>query len=333
MPEIEDTPKTRRERLRRLLLRSVPALIPWVGDLWKDAFDEFTDDEVDQSLARLEGYAQASEDAQRGILYEILRVRSTSTRAVKLLESLRRRERRPSLLHHLLEKDWGNARFLFAQLQSPDERRVCEGIDFEFRGNYLGLLEEWVQEVLEPDKIPFQFHMYPVMIAFPEDYESYAWRFRNPPFERVNTPALIKEARVVPDGDDFYFESGLRVELPQLPTLSGFIHSIDSSTGMPTDVRDTPNSEYWGSFYWVKPRGLRSVVGGIGVADPLEAMYGTAVWWDYLDARSFFGLKIVGETPERQAKRQESLTNAYREMLRSFPEEEVRCRLTRRWAA
>lgn len=60
--------KSTRDKLKRLLTRSVPAALPWVGNIWKDTVDEFTDNEVDHALQRLEAFAEIDIDEQRKIL-------------------------------------------------------------------------------------------------------------------------------------------------------------------------------------------------------------------------------------------------------------------------
>jgi hypothetical protein len=291
----DTTSDTTREKLKRLLIRSVPGALPWVGDLWKDIIDEFTNDEVDAALGRLESLAHADLATQREVLIEVLRLRGIADTAGRFVHRMERREQTQQLLRFLLEMNWGNARFLHGMLQSPEGRWISRGVDLEFRKAYPNLLDKWAVEGGDGGVFPFIISMTVQMVAFPDGYEAYAWRFREPDLKPSNVPRLVHPENLGTDGKELYFEGARVREIPQLPLESGFIHGMDESTGLPIDVRNEPSDEYWGAFYWVQPTGLRSVVFGLGVADPLEARFGTAVWWDYTQSRPFFGITFVME--------------------------------------
>lgn len=308
-----------RDKFRRLLVRSVPATIPWVGNLWKDIVDEFSDDEVEQALGRLENFSQADADAQRELLVEVLKLREIAGLAQRFVYRMEHREHTPHVLRFLLERNWGNSRFLFEMSLNPEGRRLCRAVDLDFRKAYPDLLDRWVRDIAPEDSFPFVVAMTATMVGFPEDFESYAWRFRDPELKPSSVPQLIQPKRLGTDGTELFFEGSEAIEVPTLPLDCGFIHGRDEGTGLPTDVRDEPSEQFWGAFYWVQPTGLRSVVMGLGVADPLESCFGTAIWWDHTESRPFFGIMVVqDDTPEVRTRRRDHAIRGYCEMLRQY---------------
>jgi hypothetical protein len=235
-----------------------------------------------------------------------------------IIDTIGRSLEHDRLLTHLLRIEAGNARFL-AQLQEAEDYwifRYNVGASRMFRDEFLTFLDE-----MYPDggpSPPFTLPMHDGVVAFPEGYEDYAHEIRDPPLERPTVPVLVELATLGKDDRGHFLQGGRRQVLPDLPMRNGFIQSVNLSTGLPDLVGDEPSNRYWGAYYWVKPRGLRIIVSGIAVADPLEAAYGRAVWWSTTEARPFFGFRPVRVrriTPETEREDADNLRAFYRQLV------------------
>jgi hypothetical protein len=225
-------------------------------------------------------------------------------------------ERRTSL-GGLLWADIGNARLLYSLQDQDDYVWLKLNADKAFRDSYLNMLDQAYPDINSTP--PFCFSMVDSLIAFPEDYQSYAHKFCNPVFKRSEHPVLIELTKPVKINGEIFLEGGNRTPIPYLPTRNGFIERIDERSGLPISISDEPCAEFWGAYYWVRPSGLRIVIKGIGVLDPMEVPYGTAIWWTPNDARPFFGVRPVRPlTDELRREMHDATMGRYSEMMQRY---------------
>lgn len=235
-----------------------------------------------------------------------------------LLKKLDRLFERQKIMNFLLFANIGNARFLQALQDSNNALWFNLNAGKDFRDNYLDFLDE---NFANSSSVPFMFDMLDVSVAFPEGYESYADHFRNAKLEKPNCPILIQNVEIVKDGNRYFCEGGERIPVPFLPLHNGYIWGRDESTALPNKVHEEPCNDYWGAYFWIRPNGLRIVVGGIGVLDPMECMNGTAIWYSTEDARSFLGVRpAMIATDERKQAMNEAVKISYIEEITKFTE-------------
>lgn len=102
--------------------------------------------------------------------------------------------------------------------------------------------------------------------------------------KRYSVPVAVVPSGVVEDGARLqYTRTKAEIPLPELPLESGFVHQR-GVLGFPTEVRDYPSERLGGSYYWVRPTGIRNVAHGmrthIGEAKlPTPIHVGLALWW------------------------------------------------------
>lgn len=159
----------KRERLIKFFIKEIPGLIPWVGDIWKDAVDEFTESDLDKALEKIADYQEKGREAQKLIITEILQLRSDLSASKNVLATTEKAEYDRRQLAHLLDLNWGNSRFLFALQNSNRAFVFNHNIDAAFCEGFLDMLDTMFPgpESLQP---PFAFPRGSV-IAFPDGYE------------------------------------------------------------------------------------------------------------------------------------------------------------------
>lgn len=314
MPNIE--PK--KQKLLKFLLKEIPGLVPFAGNLWKAAIDEYTDDDVDKALKRIESFHDKDSETQKEILLGILLLKKDLGSIMSAFDHLRRQEERVRALRWVTEMNWGNARFLTALQKSRRAFSLNCNFTKELRDGYLDMLEE---VALEEGCSPGAFHYVDGLVAFPDGYEEYATVIRNPTLEKPTVPVLIEHLKVTMDSDGFHFEGGVRKPIPFLPRTNGFIGGLDNETGLPNSVLAEPSLDFYGAYYWVRPKGLRTIAKGIGVLDPVEVLYGTAIWWSWDDRSPIIGIRIVVDsTPEVNKKIYAATIENYKDAIKSYLE-------------
>lgn len=129
----------------------------------------------------------------------------------------------------------------------------------------------------------------------------------------------------------YYIESAHFRPLPSLPICNGFICGWDDEAGLPRSVGDRPSGEFYGAYYWVKPYGLRATVHALGVLDPLECRYGTAIWYKPEDKRHFIGA-ILGKrmTDQTKGEMHDATVKSYIEMVMLYSDRAPKRRRKRR---
>lgn len=102
--------------------------------------------------------------------------------------------------------------------------------------------------------------------------------------KRYNVPVAVVPSGVIEDGGRLrYTRTEVEIPLPELPLESGFAHKR-GVLGFPTEVRDYPSEKFAGSYYWVRPTGIRSAAHGMrthigGTQLPRPIHVGLALWW------------------------------------------------------
>lgn len=216
---------------------------------------------------------------------------------------------RRRLLPLVLKLDVGNSRYL-AHLQASDDYWwFTINADARFRDEFLNFLDETYFKPRIP--APFSFEALGSIVAFPEGYEIYAAQIRNPPLQRPTVPVLVDVGKLVEDKGRYFLEQCRFQPVPDLPIRNGFIHSLDVRTGLPNAVGDDPSQDHWGAYYWVKSSGLRLIVVGIGVVDPLESWEGMAIWWSPDESPPVRARTVQDATPELDEEMQRALRKFY----------------------
>ena len=280
----------KRDKLIKFLIKEIPGLIPYIGNIWKDMVDEFTESDFDKTLEQIEDFQKKDLKMQQKILSEILSLRSGISKSNEVILRMEQRERNVHIVGQLVRANIGNSRFLLALQKSDESFQLGYNVTREFREQYLDMLENVVMTG-EMDLPTFAFEMLDALVAFPDGYEEYAIKFRNPGLHRPSTPVLIENVRLTKEDNVYYIEGGNRVAIPWLPTQSGFIQEVHEELKLPKKVGHNPSDQYCGAHYWVRPYGLRIVAMGIGVLDPLECQFGTAIWWRSDEASPFLGVR------------------------------------------
>lgn len=307
---------SKKQKLLKFLLKEIPGLVPFAGNLWKAAIDEFTEGDVDKALKRIERFQQKDREAQKEILLSILLLKKDLGSIMYAFDHIRRQEERARALTWVTEMNWGNARFLIALQKSRRAFTLNYNFTKELRDRYLDLLEGLAKE---EGCSPGVFHYVDGLVAFPDGYEKYATVIRNPILEKTSVPVLIEDLRVTMDPDGWHFEGGVRKPIPFLPTTNGFINGFDDETGLPNSVLAQPSVDFYGAYYWVRPNGLRTIAKGIGVLDPVEVLYGTAIWWSWDDRSPIIGMRIfVDGTPEVNKKIYAATIENYKDAIKSY---------------
>jgi hypothetical protein len=286
---------SKKTKLLKFLLKEIPGLVPFAGNIWKDAIDEFTEDDVDRTLKRIEGFRQQDMETQKEILLGILLLKRDFNSIFGLLAHIRRKEERERLLAWVKEMDWGNARFLIELQKTSKAFALNHNFSKELRDGYLDMLEDLASKEEISQGV---FHYVDALVAFPDGYEEYASIIENPILEKPSVPVLIEKLEFSIRDEEFHFVGGKRRPIPFLPTINGFINSLDSETYLPNSVGDEPSDDFYGAYYWVKPNGLRTVAKGIGVLDPLEVIHGTAIWWRWDQHSSLIGIRPFADDSE-----------------------------------
>jgi len=225
---------------------------------------------------------------------------------------------RREYLHNLLWMNWGNARFLNAMRKEEDYSWLRHHADKEFRHKFPEYLDELFFE--KDSKPPFGFSSLNALVVFPENFEECQIHLEQK-IPKPKVPLLLHEFKPIIKGEKYNFIAQEITELPQLPLKSGYIAQIDEMNLLPTAISEEPCAEFFGAFYWVKPFGLRTFVTEIGVIDPLECLYGKALWWSPKDARSFIGVRAVRDHDDEMKKQfEESKKNIYSDMMLKYTE-------------
>ena len=67
-----DLKKKKRAKIYRFLAREIPATIPYIGSLWKAAFNEFTESDLDIAMKKIESFQKENIKEAQILLLEIL---------------------------------------------------------------------------------------------------------------------------------------------------------------------------------------------------------------------------------------------------------------------
>jgi hypothetical protein len=223
---------------------------------------------------------------------------------------------RSQTLGALLWADIGNARFLHSLQQSNDVVWLNLNARTSFREGFLDFLDNQFGSSSSP---PFSFSWLNSLVVFPDSYDLCRSEYIGLPSIKPEVPILLQDFRVAKRQSNRQLEVGTIQELPSLPLRSGFIWGRDARTHLPNDIRDQPSEDLWGAYYWVRPQGIRAVILGIGVLDPLECTHGTAIWYAPNDARPFIGVRPARElTPELTQQMDQAVIARYKEILDEF---------------
>ncbi|MCF8307952.1 MAG: HNH endonuclease [Bacteroidales bacterium] len=234
------------------------------------------------------------------------------------LNKINRIIERSNILSSLLWADIGNARYLYAMQEDENFTWFKLHDDKYFRDGFLDLLDNLYYKN-QDNTPPFVFSNLNALILFPEGFEKYQNKFINPIVEKPEVPLLLENINIVKKKDNYLYEVKKITPLPNLPLECGFITGIDENTHMPISISDKPCEKYLDAYYWVKPTGLRTVIFGIGVTDPLECYYGQAIWWRPEDARPFIGVRAVKRVTKESLRELEKFKKKiYSEMIKKF---------------
>lgn len=308
-----------RKKLLRFLAKEIPGVLPFVGDIWKDAVDEFTESDVDKALERIENFQQRDRETQVATLLSVLSIGGDVSTIRHFVLSEERRQLAGRVLANVLHLDWGNSRFLYELQQSERAYPLNSNATKEFRDGYLHMLEKVANE---SNGVPFVFHHSAELIAFPEGYEEYAYAIRNPPLPKPTVPMLLANFTLEKTSDgQFYFAGGTRRPVPFLPTRSGSLAGRDKETLLPNSISEKPSAQFWGAYYWVRPTGLRTITVGIGILDPLETAEGCAVWWAWNEGSPIVGIRpFLDDTEKVRRMMFEATVQSYVEMMKKHSE-------------
>ena len=239
------------------------------------------------------------------------------TMKADVADAIRRIDRfltRQRWLHGLIWADIVNARFLQSLQESEDAIWFNLNTRKEFRDLYLDMLDK---EYGNTDNTPFGFSWLNALIIFPDEYNRYKNDFPGLHISKPDCPTLLQDLRPFQENGKWYWQVEQVIPVPFLPTHNGFIWSRDETTALPNDVRKDPCEDFWGAYYWVRPYGIRAVIIGIGVLDPMECANGTAIWYSPKDKRPFIGVRPAKvATPEFLRQMDNAVRASYIDILK-----------------
>jgi hypothetical protein len=219
-------------------------------------------------------------------------------------------------LRTLLWADVGNARFLYALQKSEQAVWLKLNARKQFRDQYLDMIDGQYDQVKNP---PFRFSWLDALVVFPKGHDGPEISSYNLPTSKLDCPLLLQDIHSIEESGRRLLKANQIIPVPFLPTESGYIWSRDNTTGLPNDVRKEPCEDMWGAYYWVRPYGVRAVILGIGVLDPLECASGTAIWYSPKDSRSFIGVQTAKPaTPDLLEEIDSAVRSSYIELLNKY---------------
>lgn len=229
---------------------------------------------------------------------------------------------RSQTLSALLWADIGNARFLNSLQESDDGVWFNLNARTPFREGFLDLIDSQFGNSSSP---PFSFDWLNALVVFPDSYDKCRSEYIGLPSIKPEVPMLLQGFRVTKQENTQKLKVRTIQEVPFLPLTSGYIWGRDATTHLPNDIRDEPCEDFWGAYYWIRPQGIRTVILGIGVLDPLECTHGTAIWYAPNEARPFMGVRPAREaTPEFMQQMDQAVIARYKEILDEFSSQQKR---------
>jgi len=163
----------------------------------------------------------------------------------------------------------------------------------DITNNYFSILDKNIAEgFLKEEKLP-RF-VFAEMVAFPDSQGEYPKSIRCPAIPNGKVPIIIRGGRVVVEGKEYFLEGGKRFHADFLPLHNGFVWGEDKEYGLPCAVRNYSSRAFYGSYYWVVPFGLRAATKLVWFWNPIEARFGTAIYFSPDEGRPYIGA-LVGK--------------------------------------